>query len=73
VARTKGSISFCEVTLAELNEKFRPESKILVSIRFLRMNGMVDAGKPIYSNYNNVQSAGAQPEIQEVSIQEIKP
>jgi hypothetical protein len=73
MARTKGSVSFAEISLAELNAKFKPESLILVSLRFLRMNGMSDSGKAIYNTYDNVKAAGEQPQIQEVSIQEIKP
>lgn len=72
MGRTIGSVSFCEITLAELNERFKPDAKIMVSLRFLRINGMGNCGDPIRSNYNNVKASGPQPEIQEVSIQEIK-
>jgi len=72
MGRSLGSVSFAEITLEELNSKFQPSSKIMVSLRFLRANGMGDCGNPIRSNYNNVKAAGPAPEIQEVSIQEIK-
>jgi hypothetical protein len=71
MGRSLGSVSFAEITLAELNAKFQPASKILVSLRFLRANGMGDCGNPIRSNYNNTKAASPEPEITEVSIQEI--
>ena len=71
MGRTAGSVSFAEITLAELSEKFQPASKILVSLRFLRANGMGDCGNPIRSNYSNTRPVEAAPEVQEVSIQEI--
>jgi hypothetical protein len=72
MGRSLGSVSFAEITLAELCERFQPSAKIMVSLRFLRMNGMADSGTPIRSNYNNLKPPDPEPEIQEVSIQEIK-
>jgi len=71
MARTKNSFSFAEVTLAELNSKFKEDAKILVSVRFLRANGLMKEATPCRSTYDNVQAAGEAPSIQEISIKEI--
>ena len=68
MARTKGSVSFSEITLAELNEKFKPDAVILVSLKFLKANGMSRVG--VYAN--SVPNAPApQEETHVVSIQEV--
>ncbi len=71
MARTKGSVSFSEITLAELNEKFKPDAVILVSLKFLKANGMSRVG--VYANsVPSVPSVLApQEETHVVSIQEV--
>lgn len=65
--RTKGSFSFASITLADLNARFKPDAQILVSVRFLRANGMTGDAKSCKSDYQTIQATG-----EPVSIQEIK-
>jgi hypothetical protein len=46
--RKKGSVSFMQVELAELNRVLKPDAKVILSIRYAQLVGL--NGKPVSSN-----------------------
>ena len=46
--RKKGSVSFMQVELAELNRVLKPDAKVILSIRYAQLVGV--NGKPVSSN-----------------------
>ena len=70
--RKKGSVSFMQVELKELNRVLRPDAKVVLSIRYAQLVGL--DGKPVSSNLDVlshcVASGKAELEITDFSSEE---
>jgi hypothetical protein len=52
--RKVGAVSFCKITLAELNNILKPTAQVIVSVRYAEMIGL--KGSLIVSDTNTVQA-----------------
>jgi hypothetical protein len=73
--RKKGSVSFMQVELAELNRVLKPDAKVILSIRYAQLVGL--NGKPVSSNLDVlghcVASGKAEMELVDFGAEEDMP
>ena len=65
--RTKGAVSCCEVTLADLNAALKPTATVLVSRVFCELNKIPYT--PMRSTHANIEAAGNKPEVREEGVE----
>jgi hypothetical protein len=67
MARTKGAVSFCEVSLADLNAILRPDAKILVARRYAAMHNIPST--PMRATSENIAASGNPVSVKEEGVE----